>query len=909
VTKVGYNFSYDTIINSQFIYTKSLTDEISEDINLLLFEKVKTALTLANTPIIKKALETSNSSYANLSDEKRKESIKLLNEKWKSIKDPADSFILKFTDNKVSTFLKNQQAILKGEYGEIFLTNKFGALVASTSKLSTLAHGHKYWWLGSYDNGEGAVFFDDRGYDDSVGGYVLGLVVPIRKGTEIIGVLKCNLNILGGISELISGEKNQIIGNLKLIRSGGMVVFEEGFEPLSTQVHGSIFEKLKSKKSGTFIINDSGEKYIVGCSEIELTKGGKGYGFGGTFESIDHKKGNTGESWYVVCSRQMSVALMPITKSIKTMILIGTAIILILVLVSYLFGRKIAKPLAMLNKATEKIGKGDFKYRIGVRGKDEFGNLAQSFNNMASKLQLTTTSLELLENEVKQRREIEEGLKESEKKYRQTFETNLAVKLMIDPESGAIFEANEAACNYYGYSKRELETLKISDINALPPEKIRLEMQKAKNEERLYFNFPHRLASGEIRNVEVYSGPVNLGEKTLLYSIIHDVTDRIEAEKKIRENEKEYRNVFDNAPIMYVITENRNGVPIVRDVNKKFADVLGYPREEIIGKSLADYYTPDSASKLMEGGGYKKALDGFFTETERSFITRSGQIIDSLAQAVPIKDKTGKPIGVRSTFLDITERKQAEEERKTLQTQLQQSQKMEAVGTLAGGIAHDFNNILAIILGNTELASDDVPDSNPASKSLEAIRLASIRAKEMVQQLLSFSRQTDQEKRPLNLVPIVAESMKMLRNAIPTSVEFKTCIPDYPCNILGNKTKINQIVMNLATNAAQAMSEKGGLLDVTLENIVLQEETTCFERLLSPGSYAILKVRDTGGGINANIMGRIFEPYFTTKEVGKGTGMGLSVIHGLVKQHGGGIRVESELGCQGRFESVVMSPA
>ena len=223
-----YKISYNSVIKSQLMYTKSIADEISDDIDQLLYEKVKTTLTLANTPIIKKALEKSNLSYADLSDEKRTKSIKLLNEKWKSTKDPADNFILKFTDNKVSHFLKNQQALLKGEYGEIFLTNKFGALVASTAKLSTFAHGHKYWWLGSYDNGEGAVFFDDRGYDDSVGGYVLGLVVPIRRGTEIIGILKCNLNILGSISELMSDENNQILGKLKLVRSGGMVVFEEG---------------------------------------------------------------------------------------------------------------------------------------------------------------------------------------------------------------------------------------------------------------------------------------------------------------------------------------------------------------------------------------------------------------------------------------------------------------------------------------------------------------------------------------------------------------------------------------------------------------------------------------------------------------------------------------------------------
>jgi len=282
----------ESIIKSEFMYTKSIANVISENIDQLLHEKIKTAVTLANTPIIRKGVETSNHFYANLPSEKRKESIKLLNKKWKSTKDSADNFIIKFTDNKISRFLKDQQAILKGEYGEIFLTNKFGALVASTSKLSTFAHGHKYWWLGSYDNGEGAVFFDDRGYDDSVGGYVLGFVVPIRKGTEIIGILKCNLNILGSVSKLISGAKDKLVGTFKLTRSGGMVVFEEGFEPLSTQIHDSIFEKLKGKNTEAFIIKDSGKKYLVGFSEIQLTKGEKGHGFGGTFESIDHEKKN-----------------------------------------------------------------------------------------------------------------------------------------------------------------------------------------------------------------------------------------------------------------------------------------------------------------------------------------------------------------------------------------------------------------------------------------------------------------------------------------------------------------------------------------------------------------------------------------------------------------------------------------
>ena len=417
-----YKFSYKSIVETQFKYTESIVNESADGINRLLFEKVKIAMTLANAPMIKKVLETSNFSYADLADEKRKESIKFLNEQWKSTKDPADNFILKFTDNKVSHLLKSQQAVLKGEYGEIFLTNKFGALVASTSKLSTFAHGQKYWWLGSYNNGTGAVFFDDRGYDDSVGGYVLGIVVPVRKDSKIIGILKCNLNILGSVSQLISGQTNKLHGIFKLTRSGGMVVFEEGFEPLSTRVHDEIAKQLKSNNKEIFIINDSGEKCLVGFSEIKLTKGDNGYGFGGTFESIDHKKGNTGESWYIVNYRKMSIIQAPIIKLIKWVILVGAIILLILVLISYLFGRKIAKPLAVLSLATEKIGKGDFNYKINLRQKDEFGSLADSFNSMAVRLQQTTISVGRLEKEVVERKKAEKKLEKLIKELQEALE-------------------------------------------------------------------------------------------------------------------------------------------------------------------------------------------------------------------------------------------------------------------------------------------------------------------------------------------------------------------------------------------------------------------------------------------------------------------------------------------------------
>ena len=579
-----YKISYNSVIKSQLMYTKSIADEISDDIDHLLYEKVKTTLTLANTLIIKKALETSNLSYAHLSDEKRTKSIKLLNEKWKSTKDPADNFILKFTDNKVSHFLKNQQALLKGEYGEIFLTNKFGALVASTAKLSTFSHGHKYWWLGSYDNGEGAVFFDDRGYDDSVGGYVLGLVVPVRKGTEIIGILKCNLNILGSISQLISGAEDKLIGKFKLTRSGGMVVFEEGFEPLTTQVHDSIFKKLKSKNNESFVTTDSGEKYIVGCSEIKLTKGEKGYGFGGTFESIDHKKGNTGESWHVLCYRKMNVVLAPITESIKSLILLGFAIILILVLVSYLFGRKIAKPLAIINKATEKIGKGDFESRIDVMRKDEFGDLAHSFNSMIGKLQQTTTTVELLENEVKHRKQIEKDLRVSEALLQAAMDQSQAGIAIADAPDGKLRYVNNSGLGIRGKTKEEIvdgigieqyvASWQIFHFDGTPYKDDEVPLARAiMYGEVCSKEFIVRRPDEEDRIVFANAAPIFNDEGEVFAGIIVflDVTDRKQVEEALSESEKKLAR----SEKMEAMGLMAGGV--AHDLNNILSGIVSYP--------------------------------------------------------------------------------------------------------------------------------------------------------------------------------------------------------------------------------------------------------------------------------------------------------------------------------------------
>ncbi|MCD6152221.1 MAG: HAMP domain-containing protein [Deltaproteobacteria bacterium] len=407
VSYTTYQYDRNLEIKSQCNYSKSIAEVISQKIDQLLIEKTKTALALAYAPLIKSTLDESNSSYTRLTETDANRLINRFDADWKGSNNENEPFILKYTDNRISHYFKKQQSILKDEYGEIFLTNKLGALVATTSKLSTFAHGYKYWWLGSYDNGEGSVFFDDRGYDTSVGGYVLGVVIPVKNSNGIDGILKCNLNILGAISKLISGAKNNLIGDFKLVRSGGEIVFEKGVEPLSTYVPKVIREKMKDGYNGSLVVDLDGKKWLVGLSEIKLTTGQKGYRFGGSFESIDHKKGNTGESWYVLNFREMKTILLPVIISTKKMAIAIVLVIFILAIVALLLGHQAAHPIVKFVEQTKKIAKGNFAARIESKRKDEFGILAQSFNSMAEELAHTTTSIKSLEDEIALRKKSE----------------------------------------------------------------------------------------------------------------------------------------------------------------------------------------------------------------------------------------------------------------------------------------------------------------------------------------------------------------------------------------------------------------------------------------------------------------------------------------------------------------------
>jgi len=235
----------------------------------------------------------------------------------------------------------------------------------------------------------------------------------------------------------------------------------------------------------------------------------------------------------------------------------------------------------------------------------------------------------------------------------------------------------------------------------------------------------------------------------------------------------------------------------------------------------------------------------------------------------------------------------AEEEKKNLEMQLQQAQKMEVIGTLAGGIAHDFNNILSAIIGYSELALREVPEETKLYTYIQGVRKAGKRARNLVSQILSFSRRSEEEREPIQITPILKEGLKLLRASLPTTIEIRQNLGSQLGNVIADPTQVHQVIMNLCTNAAHAMREKGGVLEVNLESVDLDTFFVTQHPDIVSGKYLKLTVSDTGCGMTMDVMEKIFDPYFTTKQKGVGTGLGLAVIQGIIKSHGGTITVES----------------
>ncbi len=357
-----------------------------------------------------------------------------------------------------------------------------------------------------------------------------------------------------------------------------------------------------------------------------------------------------------------------------------------------------------------------------------------------------------------------------------------------------------------------------------------------------------------------------------------DMTEQIKAKNDLIKEKEFSENLINSLPGLFFLYKRQGDRFVLQKWNRQHEILLGFSSHELQNASMTTFFEKETLPDLK--ASMKQALEQGNVNVELNLRDKNGNLIPFLFMA-RIFEQSGDTFIV-GTGIELTDQKQVQEVNKTLERMLNQSQKMEAMGTLAGGIAHDFNNILAAILGFAELVKERIPDKNPAMEMQKQVIDAALRAKELIRQILLFSRQSEQEMKPIKPELIIKEALTLLRSSIPTTIEIKKDIPSDLGIILADATQLHQIIMNLCTNAYHAMREKGGTIVVSLsEKKILSDHSIYSELSLNPGNYLLLEVSDTGHGMDRATLEKIFDPYFTTKEKGKGTGLGLSIVLGI----------------------------
>lgn len=473
-----------------------------------------------------------------------------------------------------------------------------------------------------------------------------------------------------------------------------------------------------------------------------------------------------------------------------------------------------------------------------------------------------------------------------ESRRNEIFLRNASDGVHILDAEGKVLEASDSFCEMLGYARSELigATPSLWDAHWSAEELKQVISRQMDATGRSVFETRHRRRDGSIFDVEVSGQPLELNGQRVLFNSSRDITARKRSEAAMRESEERFSTVFHASPIGITINRMADGKLV--EANDAALRMYGYKRDQAIGRTsiqLGTYADPEQRTQLVETLRAHGQVEGF----EVPFRRRSGEAgIIALSARAAIVDGE---VCIIAMLVDATERHR-------LAHLHLQAQKLESLGTLTGGIAHDFNNILTAIRGNAGLAAEDVGPEHLAAESLAEIRKASDRAIELVRRITAFARPKENRLEVVDLGPVVQEVLKLLRPTLPAGISLRTQFDGHTPLTLADAGQVHEVLVNLTTNAAYAIGRSAGSIQYRLEPVQVGEGGVRPAPGLTPGCYARLTVSDSGCGMDTTTMERIFDVFYTTKPIGEGTGLGLSMVHGIVKSHGGAITVESEPG-------------
>ncbi len=554
--------------------------------------------------------------------------------------------------------------------------------------------------------------------------------------------------------------------------------------------------------------------------------------------------------------------------------------------------------------------------------------------------QLYRQANEILKHEIAEREKVENALRESETQCKQLIEYAPAAIYEVDFIKRRLLSVNDLLCEYTGYTREELLTmdprlLLTRESQALMMERLEkiqngvevesnpvYEICNKQGQRRwvmLNVNWTHE--NGRVVRAKVVAQDITELKKTqddlrkahdeletrvrertrelekANRELSEEIEERRKAEIALQQEKEKYEDLVNHAPAgIYEVDFIRGRFVKVNDV---ICDYLGYTEEEMLSMNSLEILTDESRKQFLEKINKLMAGKRVPELVEYQIKKKDGETLWVQLTSQYISEN-GVLKGARVIAHNVSEQKKAAEEKAALQAQLQQAQKLEAIGTLAGGISHDFNNILAAIIGYTEIAQEEAPPGSQVCHSLEAVLKAGKRARDLVSQILTFSRQAERERTPTQLGAIVGEAINLWRSSLPPTVELRL-LDNSDSLIMADPAQISQVVMNLCVNAYQALPDSGGKIEIGLTDVNVDVFSHLRPRLRA-GSYVKLTVSDNSRGMEESIMSRIFDPYFTTREVGKGTGLGLAVVQGVARGHNGITTVKSEPGRGATFE-------